>query len=234
MAIFNLQFLLLSFLLALTFTQISADESIGSDGSDSVRIEMDQLSSKIQSLELVVNKKSDELRIKDEIIAGKEKAIAEKEKLIKEKDDSVASLQNEVALLKVKGSSDAKEQVKKAHLRSQELEKQVEKLQMELDLKASLREALETRTKELEKKLLEINPKLQNLEQKIEEQKTKLAKTERALKVAEDELMKTKNEASQKIRELTEVHSAWLPPWLAAQLSSSQVPFFLISHVYIN
>lgn len=34
---------------------------------------------------------------------------------------------------------------------------------MELDLKASLREALETRSKELEKKMLEINPKLQNV-----------------------------------------------------------------------
>nr|XP_043628562.1 myosin-4-like [Erigeron canadensis] len=229
MAISKLQFILISFLFALIFTQINADESgdgapvlAASDDSESFRIQLDQLSSKIQSLESTVDKKIEELKIKDEVIVGKEKEIAEKEKVIKEKVDSITSLKSEVASLKVKGSSDAKEQVQKAHMRSQELEKQVEKLQMELDLKASLREALETRSKELEKKMLEINPKLQNLQQTIEDQKAKLKKTERALKVAEEELMKTKNEATQKIKELTEVHSAWLPPWLAVQLSSTQ------------
>ncbi|PWA72797.1 myosin heavy chain-related protein [Artemisia annua] len=199
------------------------DESgIGSGDSDSGRVELDQLNSKIHHLESLVHKKSEELRTKDEIIAGKEKAIVEKEKVIKEKSDNVASLRSEVASLKVKGSSDAKEQVKKAHTRAQELEKQVEKLQLELDLKAGLREVLETRTKELEKKMLEVDPKIQDLQKTIEEQKTKLLKTERALKVAEEELMKTNNEAAQKIKELTEVHTAWLPPWLAAQLASSQ------------
>lgn len=221
MAISKLQFLLLPFLFALIFTQITADES-GSDGSDSFRIELDKLTSKIESLESLIEKKSEELRTKDEVIVEKENLIKEKENLIKEKSDSITSLKSEVASLKVKGSTDAQEQVQKAHTRAQELEKQVEKLQMELDLKASLREALETRSKELEKKVLEINPKLQNLEQTIEEQKTQLLKTERALKVAEEELMKTKNEATQKINELTEVYSAWLPPWLAAQLSSTQ------------
>lgn len=227
MAVSKLHILLLSFLFALIFTQIRADDaadgvSVGSDDSQAFRIELDKLTSKIQSLESLVHKKTEELRTKEEIIAGKEKAIAEKEKTIKDHSDSIASLRSEVASLKVKGSSDAKEQIQKAHTRSQELEKQVEKLQLELDLKASLREALETRSKELEKKMLEINPKLENLQQTIEEQKTKLHKTERALKVAEEELMKTKNEAAQKIKELTEVHSAWLPPWVVSQLSSSQ------------
>ena len=40
---------------------------------------------------------------------------------------------------------------------------QVEKLQLELDLKAGLREVLETRTKELEKKMLEVDPKIQDV-----------------------------------------------------------------------
>ncbi|KAI3756158.1 hypothetical protein L1987_55974 [Smallanthus sonchifolius] len=233
MAVPKLRILLLLSIFALIFTQIRADDSgdgadagdggaAGSDESEAFRIELDKLASKIQSLESLVHKKSEELRTKDEVIAGKEKVIADKEKTIKEKSDSIASLRNDVASLKVKGSSDAKEQVQKANARSQELEKQVEKLQLELDIKASLREALETRAKELEKKMLETNSKLQNLQQTLEEQKTKLHKTERALKVAEEELMKTKNEATQKIKELTEVHSARLPPWLAARLSSSQ------------
>ncbi|CAH1423128.1 unnamed protein product [Lactuca virosa] len=59
------------------------------------------------------------------------------------------------------GSSDAKEQNQKAHTHSQELEKQVEKLWLELNLKLRLREDLETRSKELDQKMIDINPKLQ-------------------------------------------------------------------------
>ncbi|CAI9267503.1 unnamed protein product [Lactuca saligna] len=59
------------------------------------------------------------------------------------------------------GSSDAKEQNQKAHTYSEELEKQVEKLHLELDLKLRLMEALKTRSKELDQKMLHINTKLQ-------------------------------------------------------------------------
>ncbi|KAI3505547.1 hypothetical protein L1887_27679 [Cichorium endivia] len=228
MAVSKLHTFLLPFLFALILTQIRADDAVdevavGSDDSHAFRIELEKLTAKIQSLESLVHKKTEELKTKDEIIAANEKTIAEKEHAIKEKSDSITSLKSDVASLKVKGSSDAQEQIQKAHTRSQELEKQVEKLQLELDVKSKLREALETRSNELEKKMQDINPQIQNLEQTIEEQKQKLQKTERALKVAEDELKKTKSETEQRIAELTEAHSAWLPHWLAAHLSSSQL-----------
>ncbi|XP_076895717.1 uncharacterized protein LOC143548422 [Bidens hawaiensis] len=60
------------------------------------------------------------------------------------------------------------------------------------------------------------------LQQVVDEQKTKLHKTGRALKIAEEELKKAKFEATSKIKELTEVHGAWLPPWLAAHLVGFQ------------
>ncbi|XP_076932242.1 uncharacterized protein LOC143597674 [Bidens hawaiensis] len=202
----NLQYLLLLSIFTLILTQIGANNAgDGSDEPESFQIESDKLSLKIQSLESLVDKKSEELRTQDEIIAEKDMAISEKERTIKEKLESLDLLRNEVASLKVKGSTDASEEVPKAHTRSQELGKLVERLQLELELKVSLQEALETRAIELEKNMLETNPKIQELEQTIEEQKTKIQKTERALKSAEEELMKTKNEATRRVSELMEV-----------------------------
>ncbi|CAH1415066.1 unnamed protein product [Lactuca virosa] len=220
-------FFFVSLFFALIFTITEADSAVEevvveSDNSEAFRIEVDKLTSKIQSLESYIDKSNQELKNKDEIIAKKEKAIAEVEKTIKEKSDSITSLKREVAKLEVKVSLDANEQVKKAQTRAHELEKQVEKLQMEMEYKNSLREVLETRTKELEKKVLDLNPKLQDLQHVVDEQKTKLQKTERALKIAEEELKKAKFEATAKVKELTEVHGAWLPPWLATRLVGYQ------------
>ncbi|KAF5753941.1 hypothetical protein HanRHA438_Chr17g0796301 [Helianthus annuus] len=228
MATSNLHiFLLLSLFFALIFTTTQADSpveepALRSDNSDTLRSELDKLSSKIHSLELLVEEKNHELKSKDETIAWTEKETAEKEKIILEKSDSITSLKNEVASLEGEASLHANEQVKKAHMRVHELEKELEKLQTEIKLKNDLRGTLETRTKELEKKTVDLNSKLNDLQQVADEQKRKLHKTERALKIAEEELKKAKFEATSKIKELTEVHSAWLPPWLAARLAGFQ------------
>ncbi|KAH6760797.1 myosin heavy chain-like protein [Perilla frutescens var. frutescens] len=185
----------------------------GSDGPDSAVLE--QLKSKIHSLESHIEEKTREIKEKDHVIAAKEKTV-------KEKLDRVASLESEIASLHKKGKMDAAEQVGRAHARVGELEKQVEKLRKDIDLKISEKELLEARVTEAEKKVSEFNSKLESLQKIIDDQKAKIRKTQRALEIAEEELMKTKFEATSKIKELMEVHSAWLPPWLAVHLNTYQ------------
>nr|GFA66702.1 myosin heavy chain-related protein [Tanacetum cinerariifolium] len=62
----------------------------------------------------------------------------------------------QIASLDANGSLYDNEEIKKDHTRVHELEKQVEKLPMELQLKNNFREALET--KDLEKKMFDLNP----------------------------------------------------------------------------
>ncbi|GKA39402.1 hypothetical protein Tco_0731953 [Tanacetum coccineum] len=71
-------------------------------------------------------------------IAHEEKATADKEQSIKETTYTITSLQSDVASLKEKGSLDANEEIKKDHTLVHDLEKQVEKLPIELQLKTTL------------------------------------------------------------------------------------------------
>ncbi|GKC15878.1 hypothetical protein Tco_1012660, partial [Tanacetum coccineum] len=82
------------------------------------------------------------------------------ERTINETADTITSLQSEVASLVAKGSLDANEEIKKDHTRVHELEKHVEKLPMELQLKNNFGEALKTTSNDLEKKMLDLNPML--------------------------------------------------------------------------
>ncbi|XP_062163658.1 uncharacterized protein LOC133870513 [Alnus glutinosa] len=222
-----------SIFLALIFTHIRADVSIGgelsdneeesvkvvgSDGyadSSALKIELDQLKSKIQTLESHVDEKSKELKAKEEV-------VAEKEKIIQDKSNSIASLQTEITSLQKKGSLDAEEQVGKAHARAGDLEKQVDKLKRELETQNKEKKALEARVNEAEKKVQELSLKLENLLKVNDEQKTKIRKIERDLKVAEEKMIKAKSEVTSKAKELMEVHGAWLPPWLAVHFVRCQ------------
>ncbi|KAK9279699.1 hypothetical protein L1049_013379 [Liquidambar formosana] len=215
----------LSIFFSLIVAKIGADASIqkqeeviGLDGSDSssLKIELEQLKSKIHALESHIDEKTRELKSKDEIIAHYEKTI-------QEKLDSITSLQSEVTSLQKKGTSDAVEQVGKAHARADELEKLVAKFKKEIETQQRNKYALEARASESEKKMHELNLKLENLQKFNEEQSTKIRKTERALQVAEEEMMKAKFEATSKTKELMEVHGAWIPPWLAVHLIRCQV-----------
>ncbi|GKA69326.1 hypothetical protein Tco_0775390 [Tanacetum coccineum] len=106
---------------------------------------------------------------------------------------------------------------KKAHTRFHELEKQVEKLPMKLQSKKNFKEALETTSKDLEKKMLDLNPTLHDLQKIAVDQKKKHYKTKRTLKIDDEEFKKAKSETTTKIRKLAKVYGAWLPPWLAAR-----------------
>ncbi|XVF48145.1 hypothetical protein PTKIN_Ptkin03bG0167800 [Pterospermum kingtungense] len=218
---------ILPLFLALILNKIVADVSIEpvleSDASDSsaLKTELDQLKSKIRSLKSNVDEKTRELKNKDQM-------IKQKEKIIQEKSDNIASLHTELSSLQKKGASYAEEQVGKAHAQVLELQKQIDKLKSELEAKLKEKDSLEARATEAENKLTELNLKLEDLQKINNEQKNKIAKTERALKVAEEELMKAKSEATSKTNELMEVHSAWLPPWLALQLVHGQA--FIQTH----
>ncbi|GKB65902.1 hypothetical protein Tco_0927314, partial [Tanacetum coccineum] len=153
-----------------------------------------------------------------EAIVHEEKTTAEKEQSIKERKDTITSLQSEVALLKAKGSLDANKEIKNDHTLVHELEKQEEKLSMELQLKNNFREALETTPKDLEKTMLDLNPTLHDLQKFAVDQKKKHYKTTHALNIVDEEFKKAKSEATIKIRKLAKVYGVWLPPWLATRL----------------
>ncbi|GJS54793.1 hypothetical protein Tco_0628155 [Tanacetum coccineum] len=83
--------------------------------------------------------KVEETEARVEATVHKEKETTEKEETVKETSDTLTSLQSEVASLEAKGSVDANEEIKKDHKLVHELEKQVEKLLMELQLKNNIR-----------------------------------------------------------------------------------------------
>ncbi|KAM7265929.1 hypothetical protein ACFE04_003612 [Oxalis oulophora] len=213
MAASKLVILLLLIVTCFAFAAKADDESVivRSDGSDSLKIELDLLKSKIQSLVSHVEEKTGELKSKDEIIALRERTI-------QEKSTTVTSLQTELSSLQKKGKLDAAEKVGKAHARAGELEKQIDKLKMDIEEHDKEKIALESRAAEADKKITELGLKLEKLQKTNEEQKSKIRKFERALKFAEEEMVKAKHEATLKSKELGETHGAWLPPWLAVHV----------------
>ncbi|KAL5221239.1 hypothetical protein ABZP36_025952 [Zizania latifolia] len=174
-----------------------------------LRAELKELRDKISGLESGIAERSQELKVKDD-------SIAKLEKLIEGKSQKVASLKSEIASLQEKGSVAAEEQVGKANARAVELEKQIVKLEKDIEAQSGKKVTLENRANDAEKKVQELTAKIDALQKANDEQKRKLQNTERALKVAEEELMRVHLEATTKSKQLTEVHGAWLPPWLAA------------------
>ncbi|CAO2817932.1 unnamed protein product [Amaranthus hypochondriacus] len=225
MADFKLLSLSIFLLVSLIFSAVIADsddslviEEVRSDSKDdssALKLQFEQLESKIQLLEARLDESSTNIKRKDE-------KIAQLETVVQEKSDTVALLQSEIEVAQKKGTSDVAEQVGKAHARASELQKQVDKLKREIEGQKKEKEALEARTKESEIKIQELSSKLDKLQKINEEQKSRIRKTERALQVAEEEMMKAKLEATSRSKELMEVHGSWLPPWLLDHLLRSR------------
>nr|GEU95505.1 histone-lysine N-methyltransferase family member SUVH9-like [Tanacetum cinerariifolium] len=129
------------------------------------------------------------------------------EQTINETAVTITSLKSEVASLDAKGSLDANEEIKKDHTWVHELEKQMEKLPMEVQLKRNFREALETTSNNLEKNMFDLNPTVHDPQKVIVDQKKKHYKTEYALKIDDGEFKKAKSKVTTKIRKLSRAAS---------------------------
>ncbi|XP_042407590.1 uncharacterized protein LOC121997307 isoform X1 [Zingiber officinale] len=215
--------LIASIAIYLLFIGVGADATpeeelavVEHDASDSaLKLELEQLRSKILALESNIADTTRDLKSKNETIANLGKTI-------EEKSATIQLLQSEIETVQKKGAGDAQELVKKAHARAGELEKQVEKLTNEIELQNKRRDDLDSLAREAEKKVQELNLKLEKLQKANEEQKLRIRKTEHALQVAEEELMKAQLEVTTKSKVLSQVHGAWLPPWLATHTDRYQ------------
>ncbi|KAH0642666.1 uncharacterized protein [Solanum tuberosum] len=214
------KFLFISFVfLAVVAPKVKADSgSLLDDEVEVVRSdvptsqELEHLKSKIQSLESNIEETARALK-------GKDEAIADKENIIKEMSEKIKSLSTELASLQKKGTLNSEEQVGKARALADQLEKQVEILKEEVEMKNKEKRDFEAHIGETEKRVLELNLKVDKLEKTVDKQKEKLKKTERALKLAEEEMIRARLEATLKMKELMEVHGAWLPRWLEVHMT---------------
>ncbi|CAI9099166.1 OLC1v1035947C2 [Oldenlandia corymbosa var. corymbosa] len=187
--------------------EVSDAEKV-SDASSPLKVELDELKSKISLLESSLNEKVQELH-------SKEKALEELNKINEEKSQILTSLQREVLLLKDKVSSNAKNQEDEAHGRATKLQEQFNSLKKEIEALNKNKDALEAKTISAEKKVQDLNLKLENLRQSNDEQQSQIRKTQRALEVAEEKLMKAKTEADSLAKQLMEVQNAWIPTWFS-------------------
>ncbi|KAG6466107.1 hypothetical protein ZIOFF_076108 [Zingiber officinale] len=206
--------LIASIAISLLFIGVWADAAV--DASDSaLKLESEQLRSKILSLESSIADTTRDLKSKDESIGLIGKTIEEKSRTIQ-------LLQSEIEALQKEGDGHAEELVKKANARADELEKQVEKLTNKIELQNKRRAALDDLAHEAEEKVQELHLKCEKLQKVNEEQKIRISKTEYALQVAEEELMRAQLEATTKSKVLAQVHGAWSPPWLGIHIDRYQ------------
>ncbi|EHA8589815.1 myosin-3-like [Cocos nucifera] len=133
------------------------DGTVAKAWDSPLKLETEQLKSKVAGLESSISDRTDEVKRKDE-------RISQLEKIVEEKSATMASLQSEVELLQKKGVVDVQELVGKADARADELEKQIEKLKNEIEAQTGKGDAYEARAGEAEKKVQELSLKLENEE----------------------------------------------------------------------
>ncbi|KAL3624884.1 hypothetical protein CASFOL_031552 [Castilleja foliolosa] len=114
--------------------------------SEAAALELQQLNSRISSLETSIEDQTGELNKKDG-------GIKQLEKVIEEKSNSLASLQSKVQLLQEKGWLELKERGGEVDARVNEFEKQVVSLIKEIEAQNKKKEELEARANAAEKKI---------------------------------------------------------------------------------
>ncbi|KAL0922170.1 hypothetical protein M5K25_006136 [Dendrobium thyrsiflorum] len=100
-------------------------------------------------------------RIQD--IKKKDQSILNFENAINEKSESIFSLQSKIELLRKQAAADAEQSVEKVNKQASEMEKQVARLKSEIKAQTLKRGTLEARGAEAEKKMQELNLKLERV-----------------------------------------------------------------------
>ncbi|XP_020572602.1 uncharacterized protein LOC110019321 [Phalaenopsis equestris] len=216
--------LMFSVFFALVITGNRASEETGVINVDMTRSEDydSVLKFEIEQLDFKISSLDSTSSEKARDLKSKDEKILQLESAIHEMAANVVSLQKTVELLQQKkGAVDGVELVGRVNAYSYELEKKVEELEGKIDMQNRKIHDLEAQTIEAEKKVQEVDVKLRSLEKKDVEQKQKIQKTGSALQMAE-ELARVRLEATTNLQELKKVHRAWLPPWLAYRIAQTQ------------
>ncbi|CAM8962965.1 unnamed protein product [Rhodiola kirilowii] len=209
------------------------------DALDSpLRIELDQLRSRIFILETKISERAEELKIKDD-------NIKDMEKIIKEKSDYIASLYIQIEALQI-GSPEAEKLKSKMYARLNELRNQAGNLRNEIQAQIKKKDDLKVRILTAEKQIRELNLKLESLRKISDEQRTGISKIKHGIQRAEvvewfcnrlfatmyatdamitiilfwmqEKLVKLKIEATLVSDEMNQIYGGWVPPWLAASV----------------
>ncbi|KAJ4792091.1 DNA repair ATPase-like protein [Rhynchospora pubera] len=155
-------------------------------------------------------------------IREKDKKLSLLEKSSQHKSTQVASLESEIALLKNR-SRDDDETVHKANVKNHFLEKQIDKLQIELKTQVREREALESKVSKAEKTARELSQKLDHVSKIKDKQRLKLEQLDSDLKIAQNEILKVQARANLKAEELEKVLGAWIPQWVTSYVNQLQI-----------
>ncbi|KAL9677273.1 hypothetical protein QQ045_005501 [Rhodiola kirilowii] len=181
------------------------------DALDSpLRIELDQLRSRISILETKISERAEELKSKDD-------NIKDMEKIIKEKSDYIASLYIQIEALQI-GSPEAEKLKSKMYARLNELRNQAGNLRNEIQAQIKKKDDLKVRILTAEKQIRELNLKLESLRKISDEQRTGISKIKHGIQRAEEKLVKLKIEATLVSDEMNQIYGGWVPPWLAASV----------------
>eukprot|EP00250_Pteridium_aquilinum_P024242 c2871_g1_i1 orf=88-1470(+) len=139
----------------------------------------------------------------------------EKDLVIHDKEKIISSLRSEVDNLKKKESLQYDNVLKELGSKVTGLEEDLAKAELEV-------QEAKSKAKTLEAAQSLHSSRIKELEKLVSEQKKQISKAELALRAAEATLLRVREEADAKDKELLKVHGGWLPPWTSIKLVKLQ------------